>query len=182
MTTPSLPGCLFISGLPATGKSTIGKAIAERIAPSARICEELVDEMIVNGWVAPLGGDPAMARRQRDLATRNRCSLADNFADAGYFPVVEHLILDRGQLDLVRASLRTRPLLLVVLTASMEVRLRRNTERPPIDQVPPEYVYPDDAMRRELGGAGWWLDNSALTVEVTAELVLAEAAERAIVR
>jgi len=83
---------LVLTGGPAAGKSTTGRALAQSSARAAFVDVDDVRQLVVSGgatvWEGPEGG------RQWDLAARNACALAANFSAAG-FDVVVADVLDR---------------------------------------------------------------------------------------
>ncbi len=173
-------GCLIVSGTPGAGKTTVTRLVAAALPRSARLDGDDVSMMVVNGGVGPVS-EPAMeARRQLLLRARNLCSLANNFADAGFYPVLDHVVPDRQTLDLMLELLCPRPALLVTLAPSLEVARRRNTSRSPREQVRYDVAGLRAEMERELGAVGWWFDTSDMAPGATAQAILAQAGSRAV--
>jgi chloramphenicol 3-O-phosphotransferase len=111
----------------------------------------------------------------------NLCSVADNFAEAGFTPVADTVVETREELRFIAGRLRVRPLMLVVLCPSLEVARQRNATRAPETQVDYDFAPLARNQRRELGDVGWWLDSGEQTPEETADLIVAEVASRAVV-
>lgn len=133
--------------------------------------------MIVSGFVWALGEPADEAARQVELLHRNLSTLATNFADAGFTPVMDVLVHSRKQLDFFLESLAPREVLFVVLTPGIEVCKYRNTIRDPRERFDFEgYDGLEAEMKRELGDAGWWFDTAALTPDETADRIVASAA------
>jgi hypothetical protein len=169
--------CLIITGAPAAGKSTVSKLVAEGLARSARLDGDFVHRLIVGGFVWGLGDPPEEAEHQARLTRKNLCALAVNFADAGFTPVIDTLIPDRGGLDHFLEALTPRRVLLVVLAPSIEVHHHRDSIREPEDQFFfDDYEALSTGMRSGFGDVGWWYDTSALTPGETAKQILANAA------
>lgn len=168
--------CLIITGAPAAGKSTVSRLVAQRLARSALLDGDQIDQLIVKGRVWGLGEPADEAARQVRLGTKNICALASNFADAGFTPVIGSLIPNRERLDLFLRALSPRLVLLVVLIPSIEVCQYRNTLRPHEDQ-----FFFDDyealvaGMHTGFGAVGWWFDTSTLTPDETATQIVANA-------
>ena len=117
-----------------------------------------------------------------ELCNRNLCTLANNFSDAGFTPVIDWVIPDREQLDFFRSLLPARRVLFIVLAPGIEMCRYRNTLRDPREQFAFDgYEDLEARMKRELGDSGWWVDSAALTAEETADRVLREARHRALV-
>lgn len=182
----TLPGCLLITGTPGAGKTTVSQLVAERLPRSARLDGDEFGMMLVSGWANMLDADGAWnpgpeGQRQLQLRAINVCSTADNFADAGYTPVVDIVIETRAELDFIAGRLRARPLMLVVLSPPLEVARRRNATRAVEARVDYDFAPLARNQQRELGDLGWWLDSGDQTPEQTADLIVAEAAKRAVV-
>ncbi|GAA2307173.1 AAA family ATPase [Streptomyces violaceusniger] len=176
------PDCLIVTGMPGAGKSTATRLVAERLPRSARLDGDFVSRLIVSGRVGALGEPADEAARQVELCNRNLCTLANNFSDAGFTPVIDWVIPDRKQLDFFVSLLPARQVLFVVLAPGIEVCRYRNTIRDPQERFDFDgYEGLDADMKRELGDAGWWFDTSALTPEETADRVIREARHRALV-
>lgn len=118
-------------------------------------------------------------KRQLRLRMINACSVANNFAEAGFTPVLDTVVETREELEFLAARLAARPLMLIVLAPPLEVARHRNATRPEKDRVSYDFAHTAANMRREIGDQGWWLGTGALTAEDTADVIVAEAAREA---
>lgn len=133
--------------------------------------------MIVSGFVWALGEPADEAKRQVELLHRNLGTLAINFAEAGFTPVIDCLIHSRKQLDFFLEVLAPHEVLFVVLTPGIEVCQYRNTIRDPRERFDFDgYEGLEAEMKRELGDVGWWFDTADLTPDETADRIVTSAA------
>lgn len=182
----TLAGCLLVTGTPGAGKTTVTQLVAERLPRAARLDADVFGMMLVSGWANMLDAEGNWnpgpeGKRQLLLRMINVCSAADNFAEAGFTPVIDQVVETRQELAFIAGRLAARPLMLVVLNPSLEVARHRNATRSVEARVDYDFAPLARNQRRELGDVGWWLDSGGMTAEATADLIVAEAAKRAVV-
>jgi adenylylsulfate kinase-like enzyme len=170
---PEQPVVVLVVGVPGAGKSTVARALAERLERAACIEGDLVQHLFtVTGLVGP-GDSPAEeSHRQMQLRWRNCADLASNFWRAGFTVIVEHAVSRREWIDRFVQDTGPAPVSLVVLAPSLAVTLERDRHRDE-KQVAHLFTHMDAELRDELSGVGYWLDTSELTVDQTVDRLLA---------
>jgi chloramphenicol 3-O-phosphotransferase len=133
------------------------------------------EQFIVSGLVPPQGPPRDEARAQLALRRRNMCALADSFADAGFVPVLDDVVVSAPVLEGYLAGLRSRPLLLVQLAPRLDVIRMRDGARD--KHVFEMWSHLDAELRRGMTGFGLWLDTSTMTVAETVREILARCDE-----
>ncbi|MDA0567722.1 AAA family ATPase [Streptomonospora sp. S1-112] len=176
------PGCLILSGMPGAGKSTVAPLVAAHFPRAAHISGDTLSYMVVQGRVGFTGTPPEEADRQLLLCARNMCTLANNFADAGVFPIIEYTIDNPRLLDHMLHLLHPRPVMFVVLAPPLEVCQARNAARPPRERVDLDYTPYYRAMEHTMSGIGWWLDTATMTPQETAAAIAHHAFTQAAVQ
>ena len=170
----------LISGIPGSGKTSVSRALADRIPRSAHIEVDLLREMVVGGYLAP-GQEPlAGSDAQLELGAQNAALLADSFRRRRFTPVVDDVIL-RLQLKRYRTALSDWPLRLVVLAPSVDVALERDRRRPE-KHVAARFSHLDEELRTQMQGLGLWLDTSEMGIGETVEAIARRASEALLVR
>src|SRR6266545_3228366 len=145
----------LISGIPGAGKSTVARLLAARMERGVHIEGDRLQEWIASGAVWP-GQEPREeSERQIQLNVRNQCLLARSFAEAGFVPVLDYVVVSRARLEEYRRQLEGLALDLVVLAPGREVALRRDRERAE-KTVAEVWAYLEDELVRELGAIGLW--------------------------
>ena len=175
-TMSSTSDCIWlITGIPGSGKTSVSKALSERLPRSAHIEVDRLREMIISGYLAP-GQEPlAESDAQLELGAQNGALLADSFMTKGFTPVVDDVIL-RLQLTQYREALSRWPLRLVVLASAIEVALERDRQRAE-KHVAARFAYLDEELRAQMQGLGLWLDTSAMDIAETVEAIIQRAEE-----
>jgi predicted kinase len=164
-------GVLFVSGIPGVGKTTVARLIAGRMPRAAHIEGDAIHNLVVSGCLHP-GNEPREeALRQLMLRERNEAALADNLAEAGFFPVIDDVVAYQERLERLLRLVRTRPAYMAVLAPPSAVALERDETRDG-KTVAQEWLFLDEVIRSELAGNGHWLDTSSMDAEQTTNAVI----------
>jgi predicted kinase len=174
------PSVILITGIMASGKSTVAQALAERLPKSIHLRGDVFRRMIVNGR-ADMGtdfGDEAFA--QLRLRYELAAITADRYCAAGFTVVYQDVIVGAVLQEVVDQIKAVRPLYVVVLTPSPEVVAQREAGRDKVGYGSWTPQMLDDGLRKETPHIGLWLDTSALTVPETVDYILAHLEDAAI--
>ncbi|RED31441.1 AAA family ATPase [Paenibacillus sp. VMFN-D1] len=170
------PAVIVITGIMASGKSTVAQQLAERTGKSVHLRGDLFRRMIVNDRkeVEPDASEEELG--QLLLRYRLAAQAADTYAGSGFTVVVQDVIVGRVLEDFL-SFLQSRPVYLVVLCPSPEEVERREAQRAKkgygawtVDAL--NHVLHDETPR-----LGLWLDSSSLTPGETVDKIMSGIAE-----
>jgi len=164
----------LITGLMASGKSTVAQALAERLPKSVHLRGDTFRKMIVNGQAAMGLSLSDEAQAQLLLRYEIAADAAKRFSDAGFAVVYQDIVIGKA-LSEVAGRFDGYPLSVIVLCPDAETLALRERARPKtgyqrLDEIP-EF---DRILREETPRLGEWLDTSELSVEETVDLILEE--------
>lgn len=161
---------ILISGVPGAGKTTVARLVAARFERSAHIEGDVIGHrLIVSGLVPPEGPPADKAEAQLLLRRRNICLLADSFAEAGFVPVIDDVVVSPSVLDIYFNHLKTRPLALVQLVPDLKTVERRDAGRD--KHVFELWSHLDTELRSWMPRVGLWLDTTALSAVETVDRI-----------
>ncbi|MFJ9713525.1 AAA family ATPase [Streptomyces sp. NPDC101234] len=167
----TLRGVVVITGVMASGKSTVAQALAEALPRAAHVRGDLFRRMIVSGREDYTPEPSPEATAQLRLRHRLSAATADAYAAAGFTAVVQDVLLGPELTSYVEL-IRARPLHVVVLAPSPETVAAREAGRSKTGYGAWTVADLDAGLRTGTAPSGLWLDSSELTVEQTVEAIL----------
>lgn len=174
------PSIILITGIMASGKSTVAQLLAERFERSVHLRGDMFRKMIVNDRreVQPHAGDEEL--EQLRLRYRLAAQSADAYVEAGFMVVVQDVVVGKVLNDFI-SYVRNRPFYVVVLCPSTTAVSRREEARTKKGYGVWSVEALDEVLRKETPRIGMWLDSSDLTAEETVEEILKRFREEALV-
>jgi cytidylate kinase len=164
---------VLITGISASGKSTVAEALARRLTRGVHVRGDVFRRMVVSGREDMSPEPSPEAWRQLRLRYQLSAMTADAYCAAGFAVVLQDVVVGAVLSDYV-AQIRSRPLVVVVLIPTPEVvavREEGRTKTAYSDGAITIAAF-DHALREETPHVGMWLDSSALTVEQTVDTIL----------
>jgi cytidylate kinase len=172
------PAVILVTGIQAAGKSTVAQLLAERLRQSVHVRGDLFRRMIINGR-ADMTPDPSSeAVRQLRLRYQLAATVSDAYFQAGFTVIVQDVILGPHLAEMT-AMIRSRPLLIIVLTPQISAIADREKNRGKTAYGTCSIRQLDDMLRHETPRLGLWLDTSLQTAAETADEILSRAWDEA---
>lgn len=173
----SAPSIIAITGIMASGKSTVAQALAERLPTSVHLRGDVFRKMIVHGHAKMTPPLSAEATVQLHLRYQLAAQVAHSYCQAGFTVVYQDVIIGPVLQDVLSWLGGAYPVYLVVLCPSPEIVAVREAGRPKTAYRgwTPELL--DQGLRATTPHLGLWLDTSILSVEETVAAILARLEE-----
>lgn len=166
-----LPGLYVVTGIMASGKSTIAQLLAEAAGKSVHLRGDSFRRMIVNGREDMKANPSEEALMQLRLRYKLAAEVADRYIDAGFTVVLQdnyigheaHVLLD---------TVKSKPLYFITLNPSREAIMEREWQRAKKGytnfDVGPLY----ETLQIENPQIGLWVDSSKQSPEETTAEIL----------
>lgn len=170
------PDLFVVTGIMASGKSTIADQLARRYDRSVHVRGDVFRRMVVSGAAPMDPGAGAEAERQLRMRYRLAARTAAAYHAAGFTVVVQDTILG-AHLPRFIDALGVDPVYLVVLAPRPDVVAERERQRDKTGYRAwtPELL--DREFRSCTPHLGLWLDTSAMTVAESVDAIVARPAE-----
>ncbi|MFD4762551.1 AAA family ATPase [Streptomyces sp. NPDC058439] len=167
------PAVILLTGVMASGKSTVAQALAERLPKAVHVRGDVFRRMVVSGRAEMVPGAYEEAVAQLRLRYRLSAMTADAYAGDGWTVAVQDVVLGE-ELSAYVELVRTRPLYVVVLAPEPRAVAEREAGRGKSGYGAGWTVESlDRVLREETPRIGLWLDTTGQTVEQTVDAVLA---------
>ncbi len=165
---------VLFTGISAAGKSTVAELLARRFERGVHVKGDTFRRMIVAGREDMTVASSDEAWRQLRLRYRLAAATAEAYHESGFSVVVQDVVIGPVLRDYVD-SIRSRPLLVVVLAPRPEVVARREAGRrkDAYGDGNHSIMALDAALRLDTPRLGMWLDTSTQTAEQTADEIVA---------
>ncbi|UHA76046.1 AAA family ATPase [Paenibacillus sp. 481] len=174
------PSIILVTGIMASGKSTVAQLLSERFAKSVHVRGDMFRKMIVNDRkeVEPDAGYDEM--EQLRLRYRQAAQVADTYVQAGFTVVVQDVVIG-PMLNEFISLVQSRPFYVVVLNPSSEAVTEREATRSKTGYVAWTVDALNSVLENETPRIGMWLDSSEWTPEETVEQIWARWQDEALV-
>ncbi len=162
-----------ISGVPASGKTTVGRLLASRLDKAVCVPGDAIRAMVVSGR-ADMRSDAGEAElRQLLLRYQGALAVASVYLEAGFDAIIEDVIIG----PVLRKFLALVPvpeLHLVVLNPDADAVAERDRGRPRSAYADGRWDIGElrEVLRFETARVGLWLDSSVLSAEQTVDQIL----------
>jgi predicted kinase len=165
-----------ISGVPAAGKSTVARQLADKLPRAVCVCGDVIHSMVVSGRVdmSPAASEEAL--RQLVLRYAGALAVADAYLRAGFDAVVEDVIIGpvlREFVELVPVP-EFHLVFLDPDAAAIQARERGRAGTTYGTRWSASAL--QAVLREDTRRIGLWLDSSGLSAEQTVDRILADPA------
>ena len=164
---------ILITGLMASGKSTVAQLLAERIDKAVHLRGDVFRRMIVSGREDMRENAPSEAFEQLYLRYRMTADAAKAYYDHGFTVIVQDNYYGRALTDMVK-MLEGYPLQVVVLCPDAETIGTREAGRGKNGYTGFDIMPLYTSFMEETPRIGMWIDSSSLSAQETADFIMEE--------
>jgi len=162
---------ILITGIMASGKSTVAQLLAERLDRSVHLRGDMFRKMIVNDRREVRPDADQAELEQLLLRYRLTAQAADTYFAAGFNVVVQDVVIGRMLEDFV-SFVHSRPFYVVVLNPDPSVVAQREAGRAKKGYGDWTVEGLNEVLLGETPRIGMWLDSSSMTAEQTVDEIL----------
>jgi cytidylate kinase len=164
-----------ISGVSASGKSTVARLLAQRFERGVCVAGDVIREMVVSGRVEMQPDPEAEALRQLALRYAGALAVADVYLTGGFDVVVEDVIIGSILTEFL-GMIPVPEFHLVFLDPDAAAIQQREQERDQIAYGPQRWsvVGLQAVLREETDRIGLWLDTTGQNAAQTVDAILAD--------
>jgi predicted kinase len=162
---------VLITGVMASGKSTIAQSLAKQLSPSIHLRGDVFRRMVIGGRVEMSPNATSEALRQLQLRYQAAAEVAKLYSDAGFTVIYQDTIIGPVLTEVV-ALYRGQPLHVLVLSPRPEIVEQRERDRPKTGYS----RFTVDELQKVMQSTpriGLWIDNSDHSIAETTEAALA---------
>lgn len=178
--TTTKPFIILITGIMASGKSTVAQLLTERFPASVHLRGDIFRKMIVNDRREVHPDADREQLEQLRLRYRLTAAAADTYFSSGFTVIIQDVVVG-PMLDEFVAFLQTRPLHVVVLCPSVEAVEQREAARSKKGYGIWTAAALDRVLREQTPRLGMWLDSTDLTPQQTVDEIMRRAWSEALV-
>ncbi len=175
------PGIVLITGIMASGKSTVAQLLSERFEKSVHLRGDIFRRMIVNNRKEIQPNAQAEELDQLRLRYRLAAQSADTYVQSGFTVIVQDVVVG-PLLDEFISYIQSRPFYVVVLCPEPGVVARRESGRVKKGYGVWTVEALDSLLRNETPRIGMWLDSSEMTPEETVIEILERMQDEALIQ
>ncbi|WP_028775943.1 AAA family ATPase [Shimazuella kribbensis] len=175
------PAIFIITGVMASGKSTIAQLLAERLKKGVHLRGDTFRKMIVTGREEFLPNPSQEAIRQLQLRYQISASVADMYVSAGFHVVIQDIIVG-PLLKTFIDSIKSSPVYLVVLSPNEKTIKNREASREKTGYGLWTVAELKRMLLEDTPKIGMWLDTSALSPQETVEDIVTKVRFEGLIR
>lgn len=166
------PKIILITGIMASGKSTVAQILAEQLENSVHLRGDIFRKMIINNQREVSPDAEEVGLEQLKLRYRLAAQSADLYFEAGFSVVVQDVVIGPMLEDFI-SYIRNRPLYVVVLCPSTQTVTLREATRSKKGYGAWTVEALNSVLLNETSRVGMWIDSSNMTPEETVFEILA---------